>query len=60
MNFDRNTIIGFVAMMVLLFGYIYFTQRQQGELEKEKKRATDSIAKIEAAKRKLVEKRFCK
>lgn len=55
MNFDRNTIIGFVAMMALLFGYIYFTQRQQGDLEKEKQRATDSIAKIEAAKNKLVD-----
>lgn len=55
MNFDRNTIIGFVAMMVLLFGYIYFTQRQQGALEIEKQRATDSIAKIEAAKKKLVD-----
>ncbi len=55
MNFDRNTIIGFVAMMVLLFGYIYFTQRQQGALEIEKQRATDSIAKTEAAKKKLVD-----
>jgi len=55
MNFDRNTIIGFVVMMALLFGYIYFTQQQQGALEKEKQRAADSIAKIEAAKRKLVD-----
>ncbi len=55
MNFDRNTIIGFVAMMALLFGYIYFTQRQQGALEKEKQRVADSIAKVEAAKRKLVD-----
>jgi YidC/Oxa1 family membrane protein insertase len=55
MNFDRNTIIGFVAMMVLLFGYIFFTQRQQGALEAEKQRAADSIAKVEAAKRKLVD-----
>ncbi len=55
MNFDRNTIIGFVAMMVLLFGYIFFTQRQQGALEAEKQRAADSIAQVEAAKRKLVD-----
>ena len=55
MNFDRNTIIGFVAMMALLFGYIYFTQRQQGALEAEKQRTADSLAKVEAAKRKLVD-----
>ena len=55
MNFDRNTIIGFVAMMALLFGYIYFTQRQAGDLEKEKQRTADSIAKVEAAKKKLVD-----
>lgn len=55
MNFDRNTIIGFVAMMALLFGYIYFTQRQQGALEAEKQQTADSLAKVEAAKRKLVD-----
>lgn len=55
MNFDRNTIIGFVAMMVLLFGYIFFTQRQAGALEQDKQRAADSLAQIEAAKKKLVD-----
>ncbi|MEJ8820332.1 membrane protein insertase YidC [Lacibacter sp. H407] len=55
MNFDRNTIIGFVAMMALLFGYIYFTQRQQGALEAEKQQTADSLAKVEAAKRKLID-----
>ncbi|QNA43271.1 membrane protein insertase YidC [Lacibacter sediminis] len=55
MNFDRNTIIGFAAMMVLLFGYIFFTQRQQGALEAEKQKTADSLAKVEAAKKKLVD-----
>ncbi|MFN5134657.1 MAG: membrane protein insertase YidC [Chitinophagaceae bacterium] len=55
MNFDRNTIIGFALMMVLLFGYIFFTNKQQSELQKEKKRAADSIAKIEASKKKVVD-----
>ena len=55
MNFDRNTIIGFVVMMALLFGYIFFTQRQQGALEAEKQRAADSLARIETAKKKLVD-----
>lgn len=57
MNFDRNTIIGFVAMMVLLFGYIFFTQRQQGALEADKKRIADSVAQIEAVKRKAAEEK---
>jgi len=55
MNFDRNTIIGFVVMMALLFGYIFFTQRQQGALQAEKQRAADSLAQIETAKKKLVD-----
>jgi YidC/Oxa1 family membrane protein insertase len=55
MNFDRNTIIGFVLMMVLLFGYIFFTQQQQGDLEKQKQRIADSVAIVEAAKKKLAQ-----
>lgn len=51
MNFDRNTVIGFVLLMVLLFGYIFFTQQQQEALLKEKKRVADSIARVEAAAR---------
>ena len=55
MNFDRNTIIGFVLMMVLLFGYIFFTNRQQTALQKEKKQVADSIAAAEAAKKKVAD-----
>lgn len=51
MNLDRNTVIGFVLLMVLLFGYIFFTQQQQEALMKEKKRVADSIARVEAATR---------
>lgn len=58
MNFDRNTIIGFVAMMVLLFGYIFFTQKQQAaneQLTLQKKKTEDSLALIEAKKKKAVD-----
>lgn len=55
MNFDRNTIIGFAAMMVLLFGYIFFTQRQSHELEAQKKHIADSTARVVAAKQKAAE-----
>jgi YidC/Oxa1 family membrane protein insertase len=55
MNFDRNTIIGFALMMVLLFGYIFFTNKQQSALQKEKQRAADSVAAVQAAKKKVID-----
>jgi YidC/Oxa1 family membrane protein insertase len=48
MGFDRNTIIGFVLLMALLGGYIYFAQRGQHSALKEKKRIEDSIKKAQA------------
>ena len=42
-------------MMVLLFGYIFFTNKQGAAVQKEKQRVADSIAKIEASKRKVVD-----
>ncbi len=43
MNFDKNTVIGFVLLMVLLFGYIFVTNQQQAALMKEK-HIKDSVA----------------
>lgn len=43
MKFDRNTVIGFVALALLFFGYFYFNRQQQLAYELEKRR-TDSIA----------------
>lgn len=61
MNFDKNTVIGFVLLMVLLFGYIFFTNKEQTAYLNEKKRAEDSVARVkdsitkqEAAKRNKV------
>ena len=53
MNFDKNTVIGFVILMVLLFGYIFFTQQQQATLMKEKQRVADSVARVEQLKKKV-------
>ena len=44
MNFDRNTIIGFVVLALLFFGYFYFNNQQQVAYQKQKARQ-DSIAK---------------
>lgn len=46
---DRNSVIGFVLLGVLLVGYIFFNQKQQGEARKEKARQ-DSIANINKPK----------
>ncbi|MFN8265988.1 MAG: membrane protein insertase YidC [Chitinophagaceae bacterium] len=55
MNFDRNTVIGFVLLMLLLFGYIFFTNKQQTALMKEKQHVADSIARVQAAKKKIAD-----
>ncbi len=47
MNFDRNTVIGFVALALLFIGYFYFTTREQQAFQLEKAR----LDSIEMAKR---------
>jgi YidC/Oxa1 family membrane protein insertase len=52
MNFDRNTIIGFVILALLFFGFFYYTNKQQAAAVKQKAytdsvtRAKDSIANL--------------
>lgn len=43
---DRNTVIGFVLLAVLFFGYFYYTQQGQVVLEKQKQHIQDSLNKI--------------
>jgi len=43
MNFDRNTVIGFVVLAALFFGYFYYNNQQQAAYKKEQARI-DSIA----------------
>lgn len=40
---DRNSIIGFLLLGLLFFGYFYYTRQGQLASEKEQKRITDSI-----------------
>lgn len=42
MNFDRNTVLGFVVLALLFFGYFYYNNQQQLAFQKEKARR-DSI-----------------
>jgi len=56
MNFDRNTVIGFILLGALFFGFFYFTRQQQAELQKQTayqdsvKHAKDSIAALNKQK----------
>lgn len=43
MNFDRNTVLGFVILAVLFIGYFYYNSREQVALKREQARI-DSIA----------------
>lgn len=43
---DRNTIIGFVLLAALFFGYFYYTRQGQLVLEKQKQHLQDSIDRL--------------
>jgi len=50
MKLDRNSVIGFVLLALLFFGYFYFTRQGQIELEAKQKRTQDSLARLQPAK----------
>ena len=49
MNFDRNTVIGFIVLAALFMGYFYYNSREQVALKKEQARL-DSIANLHKPK----------
>lgn len=53
MNFDRNTVIGFVVLAALFFGYFYYNNKEQAKLSEFKKKEQarlDSIAGVNKPK----------
>jgi YidC/Oxa1 family membrane protein insertase len=48
MNFDRNTIIGFVLLGLLFIGFFWTTSRQRREYEAQQKIVQDSIERVKA------------
>jgi YidC/Oxa1 family membrane protein insertase len=48
MGFDRNTVIGFVLLGVLLFVYLFLSTKNSHELERQKRLADDSIVNVKA------------
>lgn len=49
MNFDRNTVIGFVVLALLFFGYFYFINKEQSAT-RQKKAIEDSIVNAQKPK----------
>jgi YidC/Oxa1 family membrane protein insertase len=49
MNFDRNTVIGFVLLALLFFGFFYFNSKEQAAM-KQRKAIQDSIANVNQPK----------
>jgi YidC/Oxa1 family membrane protein insertase len=47
MNFDKNSVIGFVLLAGLFLGYFYFTRVGQLELEAKQKQIRDSLAALQ-------------
>ena len=43
---DRNSIIGFMLLALLFFGYFYYTKQGQLTYEKEQQHIQDSIDKL--------------
>src|SRR5688572_5622629 len=52
MKFDRNTVIGFVLLALLFFGFFYFNNQEQARVAKERA-IQDSIAKAALPKPKV-------
>src|SRR5882724_4386568 len=46
MGMDRNTVIGFVLLGILLFTYLFISTKNSHELQKERQRYEDSVARI--------------
>lgn len=46
MGMDRNTVIGFVLLALLFFGYFYYTSQGKIALEKQQQHIQDSISKL--------------
>jgi YidC/Oxa1 family membrane protein insertase len=47
MGMDRNTVIGFVLLALLFFGYFYYSSQGKAALEKQEQHIKDSIARLQ-------------
>lgn len=56
-SMDRNTVIGFVLLAILLFAYLFISSKNSRELEAQKKRYDDSVSIVSAQKQALNSKK---
>jgi YidC/Oxa1 family membrane protein insertase len=56
-SMDRNTVIGFVLLAVLLFAYLFISSKNSRELEVQKRKFDDSVAFVNAAKNAIASKK---
>jgi len=56
-SMDRNTVIGFVLLAGLLFAYLFLSTKNSKELESQKKRYDDSVARITTQKQLAIDKK---
>ena len=56
MGMDRNTVMGFVLLALLFFGYFYYTRQGQLALEKDRQHIQDSLDRTRPKKDSLVAK----
>lgn len=50
MKTDKNTIIGFVLLGILFFGFFWYTNKQQKAVMEQQQREKDSIARVEKSR----------
>ena len=46
MGMDRNTVIGFVLLALLFFGYFYYTSQGKEAFEKQQQHIKDSLDRL--------------
>jgi YidC/Oxa1 family membrane protein insertase len=56
-SMDRNTIIGFVLLAGLLFAYLFFSSKGSQEVQIQKQRIEDSLARVAAQQRAIQAKK---
>jgi YidC/Oxa1 family membrane protein insertase len=49
MGMDRNTVIGFVLLGLLLFAYLFISTKNSQEIQKQKQGFDDSVARVKAS-----------
>ena len=47
MNMDRNSVIGFILLAVLLFVYLFVSTKESQQLQMQQRREQDSLARVQ-------------